>query len=79
MKKKLFSVVLSFVFVTGMACNGDTYFAGSQEDFDSIINDFTNNCCAGSSITITNIDTGQTGTLHLNEHGGNSSCSVIIV
>ena len=78
MKKKLFSVALSFVFVTGMACNGGNYLAGNQSDFDDIVNDFMNNCCAKSSINVTNINTGQTVTLHLHVDGANSSCGVSI-
>jgi hypothetical protein len=76
MKKKLFSIVLSFVFISGIACNGDMYLAASQEDFDSIVTDFENNCCKNSSIVVMNVNTGATVTLTLHQNGPNSSCSI---
>lgn len=73
MKKIVFSILAMFVFFVGIACNGTYYTIYAHETAYGYL-DFKVNCCAGSKITIVDINSGASSTFEQHTHGSNSSC-----
>ncbi len=84
MKKitKLFSVLLALALSTSIlssaeACEGQTTYSCGTEDMFSMINQFNQNCCEGSTIIIVDVCYGAISTYSntgLESNGFNSSC-----
>jgi hypothetical protein len=73
MKKIVFCFLSLFVLVTSIACNGTYYTMHIQETVDVYL-DFKANCCAGSKITVIDVNSGASATFEQHAHGSNSSC-----
>lgn len=74
MKRLLVSIICFLTIGYGLACSG-TFPTTHAHDVANIYFDFKNNCCAGSSITILDLNSGETITFYQNTHGPNSSCA----
>lgn len=81
--KKLFSFLLalalcsSFLSTSAEACEGQTTYSCGTADMASLINQFNENCCSGSSITIIDVCEGAISKFiepNLQLSGYNSSC-----
>ena len=71
--------ILSFsAFALEDACNPtDPYLAWGQADVNFIIADFANNCCAGSVISVFDMDSMTIQYYTTQNHGRNSGCATI--
>ncbi len=81
--KLLFLITISSVlsislFSSSYACEGQTTYSCGQEDMLAIQDQFDQNCCAGSSITIIDVCNGGITKSHKHNSpfdGPNSSCA----
>lgn len=74
MKKIIGFLIMIFAVNIGLACDG-IYVTKYAHEIASIYMDFKNNCCAGSEITIVDLNSGDSQTFTQGSHGPNSSCS----
>lgn len=84
MKKRRFLLslcLLSGIILSGFAqainssCDGGFIFVTNIDDWNQAQEDFDNNCCAGSSITIYNVTNNTVLEMEAQFDGPNSSCS----
>ena len=75
-------LTLLFVATLGLAtslkaneCNGTYYYANSNSDYTSAVVAALMNCCAGSTLTLYNLDTNESFTITVPLDGPNSSCA----
>jgi len=64
-------ILLAFTQQMGIACSGDHWVTNNMASFTE---DFFNNCCAGSQVTVFNLQTGSPVTLQTAVDGDNASC-----
>jgi hypothetical protein len=74
MKKFVVLIICFLVIGFAIACSG-VYPATHAHDMANIYFNFKMNCCAGSSITIVDLNSGEQITFFQSSHGPNSSCA----